>query len=581
MPETGGACVSCLKRTRHQDWQWLPTAGESLSFQGLLVSDSTPASQHPSSRTAFLCVLAAGLVLRLFYFVGVSGRDDVDYYNYVLQVLDGTFSTSIVADGSFPFRFRIGLIYPTAAMFRVFGISEYTAAVLPLLSSLGLIWLCWAGGRRISESTGLLAALLMATFPLSIRLSTSLMPGSFAAFFSGLSIIWWLNTEDTERAQRAGSRGINIRYFCAGVCLGLGYFYRIEVGLFILFFIGFAAANRRAWRGCVLALTGAAAVVVVENLVYWGLHGELLYRLKAVSGGFAGLDKQLSEYVAEKKSVFVYAKAIFLKPTDLGLHWAAILPAAIWCVFSRRTNRLPILLWFWPVALYLFYGSWSLSSYVPTTKNPRYLINVSVPGIILLASLIDQLRQSGRVKKTLGNLSLAGIVVGSLLLANLVFAYMRENSSGSRIAAHYIRQQELEQGTSAAATGPVWTGHHSALALRCFLPHRDIRPVYKHDISFGLSRVDVQPEDIRTGIVVADGFVIKKYVRHTGMKPPAYLMNPPSDWKTIYQAPHPTDGFAFDVVRLISRAAGGRLSGPEQSLEATPVIIYEPQTSGN
>lgn len=549
------------------------------------LSELQPESARHSSRRVFFCILVLGLALRLFYFVGVSGRDDVDYFNYTLQVLDGTFSTAIVTDGSFPFRFRIGLIYPTAVMFSAFGISEHVAAVLPLLSSLGLIWLSWWGGRRLSESTGLLAAALMATFPLSIRLSTSLMPGSFAAFFSGASVVWWLYTEDAEQSGALTKASLNLRYFAAGVCLGLGYFYRIEVGLFILFFMGFSILHGRAYMGCILALAGAATVVVIENIVYLQLHGEFLYRLRAVSGGFAGLDQQLSEYVAEKKSVLVYLKAIFLKPTDLGVHWAALLPAAIWCFCSRRKERLAILLWFWPVTLYLFYGSWSLSSYVPTTKDPRYLINVSVPGIILLASLIEQLRHSGRWRKRFANLSLVGVIAGSLILTNLVYAYMRENSSGSRIAAQYIRNVASiaanQNGSETKwQTQPIWSGHHASLALRCFLPHHDIRPVYKHDISFGLNRVDVEPEEIQSGIVVIDRFVIEKYAKHTGMKPPDFLLDPPQNWQLIFDTPHPTSGFAYEVVRAICWVTGDRLSGLRESLDSAPATIYVPSRLG-
>lgn len=543
------------------------------------LSELNPSSRLFKSRQLFSGILAFGLALRLFYFVGVSGYDDVDYFKYVLQVLDGTFSTAAVSDGSFPFRFRIGVIFPTALMFRVFGTSEYVAAVLPLLSSMGLIWLSWWGGRRISEATGLTAAFLMATFPLAIGQSTTLMPGPFAAFFSALAVLFWLYTEDAEQRGETGTAIINGRYLLSGIFLGLGYFYRIEVGLFVLFFVGFTLVHRRAWRGCFLALSGAAAVVVLENVVYWSLHGELLYRLKVVSGGFAGLDEELSDFVAAKKSVFVYLKAMFLKPTELGLHWAALLPASVCCLFLRREHRIPILLWFWPVTLYLFFGSWSLSSYVPTTKNPRYLISVSVPGIILAASLIDQFRASGKVKRLTANFCFIGVTAGSLILMNLVYVYLRENASGSRVAAQYILQQEAvstDNGVIHQEAGPIWCGHHGALALRCFLPDHDIRPVFKHDISFGLSRVDVQPDELTSGIVVVDRFLIDKYARDTGMEPPQYLLDPPEHWAVMFEAPHPTGGFAYSVVRQISRLTAGRLSGPQNSLQTSPVTIYAP-----
>ena len=225
---------------------------------------------HSRDLGQLLCILAGALLLRLIYFTGIGGYDDIDYFRYALDVLNGTFSTDVVQDGSFPFRFRLGLIFPTAAMFRMFGVSEYSAAVLPLLNSLGLVVLCWWGGRRISRHTGALAAALMATFPMAICQATTLMPDSFAAFFSGLSVLLWLKTEDGEQSGRLIGRAADLQYFVAGLVLGLGYFFRIEVGLFVMFFVGFALMHRRAYKGCVLALAGAATPVALENFVYLG-----------------------------------------------------------------------------------------------------------------------------------------------------------------------------------------------------------------------------------------------------------------------------------------------------------------------
>lgn len=534
----------------------------------------SPESDKRANWGPLVLSLGVGLAIRLIYFIGVSGHDDVDYFNYALDVLEGTFSTEPASDGSFPFRFRIGMIFPTALMFRIFGPSEYAAAILPLLNSLGLIWLSWWGGSRISRGASLIAPLLMATFPLAIGVSTSLLPGPFAAFLSGLSVLFWLSTEDKHRHQQLTDLGANVRFYLAGVCLGLGYFYRIEVGLFVSFFVGFSVLHGRAWQGCLLAMAGAACVVILENLVYLGLHGEILYRLKVVSGGFAGLSHELSETVLAKKSPMVYLKLIFLKPTDLGLHWAALFMASIACLFYRAKERTPFLLWFWPVALYLFFGSWSVTSYVPTSKDPRYLISVTAPGLVLLAALADKLRHQSPFWRNATHAGLAGTMLGSMLLMNLVFAYRSENASSSRLASGFVMQHEAANPES--ANEPIWCEHHAALALRCLLPHREIRAVTSHNLSISQTTIEIQPEEIDTGLVVVDHFVIDKYVTYSDMIAPDFLLNPPESWTPIFEAPHPIDGIQYSVVRLLNHLLGGRLAGPGRSLKTDPVIVYEP-----
>ncbi|MCA9051411.1 MAG: glycosyltransferase family 39 protein, partial [Planctomycetaceae bacterium] len=284
-------------------------------------------SPGSSDRGVLAAILLLGLGLRLFYFVGISGHDDISYFNHALEVLNGTFSTELVPDGSFPFRFRVGLIFSTALMFRLFGVSEYTAAILPVLNSLGLVVLAWWGGRRITRTTGTLAAFLAATFPLDVVQATSLWPTPFAAFFTGLSVLLWLSAEDRCFPGTGIRNGLHWMHFASGLSLGTAYLFRIEAGLFVLFFVSWFLLYRRSLTGVLAVLTTSAFVVGLENIVYWRLHGEWFYHLKAISGSFAEINDQLAATVTAKKSPWLYLSSIFLKPAELGLHWAVILPA--------------------------------------------------------------------------------------------------------------------------------------------------------------------------------------------------------------------------------------------------------------
>lgn len=537
------------------------------SARGSQATDNETTKVRTRDLGQLLSILAGALLLRLMYFTGIGGYDDIDYFRYALDVLNGNFSTHVVGDGSFPFRFRVGLIYPTAAMFRIFGVSEYSAAVLPLLNSLGLVALSWWGGRRISRHTGALAAALMATFPMAICQATTLMPDSFAAFFSGLSVLTWLTTEDHEQGGALTDRAAGIRYFVAGLFLGLGYFFRIEVGLFVMFFVGFAVLHRRAFKGCVLALIGAATPVALENFVYLGLHGEFLYRLKAVSGGFDFISGSLHDFVATQKSPLHYLKVIFLKPTELGLHWAAILPVALLCLGIRRPERRAYLIWFWPVMLYLLFGSWSLSSYVPTTKEPRYLFGISIPGIILVAALAEQIIARLPRWKIAVNFGLISLLLGSLTLLNVGHIYSTENAAAARIAANYLRQ-------NVDADDPIWCEHYSLSMLQSFCPGCDYRLLHRHDISFNANETLIDTDEMKSGYMVVDEFVINKYRRDAGLQPPDYLLNPPSDWQLVFEAPHPTTGFRYTVLRAIASLIGRNDSGPALSLRTDPIRIY-------
>ena len=228
------------------------------------------------------------------------------------------------------------------------------------------------------------------------------------------------------------------------------------------------------------------------------------------------------------------------------------------------------------MTLYLFFGSWSISSYVPTSKDPRYLITVTAPGIILLSALIDQIRGWGKRYRQLTTVGLVATIAGSLLLLNLVYAYRCENASGSRAAARFVMQQEADPATAQNVNGPVWCEHHAALSLRCLLPHKEIRAVTTHNLSISKTTIDVEADAITVGIVIVDHFVIEKYVTYSDMEPVDYMMDPPKSWTQLFKTDHPTSGLPYAFVRLLDKLLAGRIEGPGQSLQTDPVIIFKP-----
>ena len=498
----------------------------------------------------------------------MSGRDDTSYFALAVDVIDGTFTTEFEVDGSFPFRFRSGLIFPTALMFALFGVSEASAAILPLLASLATIWLCWLLGRRLSVTTGLIAAGLMATFPLAITLGTSLAPSPFAGFLTGLSVLLWLRADQDEHRNTTNSV---LLFAGSGLALGSAYLFRIETGLVALFFGAYLLWQRRVEAGWLVAGTAALFVVLAENFAYFLTNGIWLYRLKVLSGSFASMESQITVTLDSQRALSEYFEMMFLRPNDLGLHWVLILPGALLCVFLRSRARTPFLLWFWPVMLYLMFGSWSLTEYVPSIKNSRYLMMTTVPGVVLVSSLLaDFIDGKGRLR-WLAALVLTGAIAGSLLLLNVSYVYRAENAVGSKWAAAAI--QDLAKKDPLTATLPIYCEHHTALLLESLLPKRDIRAVSYHDLSLGRNDVLYNIDQIQ-GLVIVDHFIINKYVRFSGMKPPDYILDPPSTWLELEGSPHPRDGLPFAVLRMIDRVLGSRLSGPAESLRPDPVFLY-------
>lgn len=524
-------------------------------------------------------ILLIGLVLRCTYFVGIGGFDDISYLKHVAEILNGTFSTSFVFSGEFPFRYRAGILFPTAAMFSVFGTSEYTAAVFPLLVSMATIWLAWRAGNLFSPLVAFLGALLIATLPIAVISATSLLPTLFSSFFCGLSIVWWIELEQLHLSRSARVKPSfcsrrAAKYFFVGVSLGCAYLFRIEASITGVVFIAFALFWCRPNRGWFVAAFGIVLVIGAENVIYYILHEEWFYRVQMISHGFAEVAAIGGRSPIEnEKSLMVYVNALFVKPTDMGLHGAGFMVAAFSSLFLyKQSATRPILIWFWVWLLYLTFGTWSFDTYVPTTKNPRYLQNVCVPGAVLLAYVLAALIERRGQLKVAAIVGLGLILVVSALLVNPAWVYRYENAAGARVAAQMVHE-ELNNRHQQVTDELIQAEHYTAINLTQFLPEITISRLSFADI--GVADNLSSERSAVAGYVVYDEFVANKYVDVVGYQIPAEMLEVPDYWTVVARRPRPNQRFQYSVVRWLSRLTGGRIQGLENSLKDGEILLYE------
>lgn len=129
-----------------------------------------------STNLYIFIILLFALALRLIYFFGILEGDDVEYVDRAYYISQNGLAGLKELD-ELPGSNRPGQYLPTALIFRLFGVSELSTALFPLLASLITCYLIYRIGRLlISEEAGLLSALLWAIFPLNIFLATQLDP---------------------------------------------------------------------------------------------------------------------------------------------------------------------------------------------------------------------------------------------------------------------------------------------------------------------------------------------------------------------------------------------------------------------
>lgn len=534
----------------------------------------------------FFAIMALGFILRVVYFVGISGFDDVVYLVHVAEILDGSFSTEFVFNGNFPFRYRSGILFPTAVMYWLFGTSEYSAAIIPFVISMATIWLAWRAGQLFSPLVAAFSALLMATLPIAIVSASSLLPTLFSAFFCGLAIVLWIEIEGLHRPDSTYS-GVaspllslhSAKYFFVGMSLGIAYLYRLESGVTGFVFIVFGLLWFKPNRGWLIAALGLALIIGAENTIYYSLHGEWFYRLKMISRGFAEVASLggSGSPVPNAKSPMAYVNALFFKPTDMGLHGAAMVLAAVVSLFAIKKYKpiRPVLIWFWLWLLYLLFGTWSLESYVPTTKNPRYLQNICLPGVVLLASVVVYLIEQRGIARFVAWFGFIGVVCGSFVLLNPAWVYRYENASGGRVAAELIREQLVDRDEISNVL--IQADYYTALNLTPFLFDATVTPISHADIAVADTGSLEIP--VTGGFVIHDEFITNKYRDVVGYNVRSDVRNPPSNWKLIASRPRQNHQFQYTILSWLARLARGKIQGFDKSLKPGDLLLYEVEKS--
>lgn len=371
------------------------------------------------SSYATVAILILALFLRLFYFFGVMRGDDLAYSYYAYYTSQG--AGEIIA--LLPGADRIGLYFPVALLYRVFGYSEFVSVTFPLLSSIATVFFVYKITQIIANKrAGLLAALLWSVFPLDVFLSTQLLPDGPSAMATSGTILFFLF------AMR--EKGVTRRLACIAVSAVFGgWAYLIKtstlpvvfvvLGILLLELIwpylpSIRETLRKKWLLICVAimLVGGIALVSwfefvsiqsiasfenkveltstdVSSALVLGRANPVLYA--DLGAGFWDIEHQpyhpepllnaLTEpYLGERIRVFdPYLIGFFI--------------ALAYLVFSRNKSSYVPALWFSILFFFLEWGSYSFSlrAYLPVIYwvDARNFLFVAIPMIIVIALFLS------------------------------------------------------------------------------------------------------------------------------------------------------------------------------------------------
>jgi len=318
-----------------------------------------------------LCmILLLALGVRALFYTGPIGSDDHDYYLAAYEIYEGTYHPS---DNYW--KTRYGMLLPIAASFRLFGANEYAAALWPMLCSLGAVMLCYLLGRDVldSRSTGLLAALLLALYPLDIHYSGLILPDIPLSFLMAASVYAFL------RACRSEKYAAWL-FFLSGILLAIAYSCRSMAIILLPFFLVYVLLFERKPRPSQLLFIAGMLVVISSESLYYSLEGLSPlhnFRLNAK----AAIEVNASGECSTSQTY--YPIVVFRDTVVFGPYFFLFVPALIVSLVKRERGALIFLAWAATILLVLQFGFVSLFPPVPIVKVRKFLNFASVPLILL------------------------------------------------------------------------------------------------------------------------------------------------------------------------------------------------------
>ncbi len=209
----------------------------------------------------------------------LAGYDDAVYAHIAKAIVRSGDWVNIQSNGFPALEHPPGFVWMQAALFSVFGFSDFFAKLPSALSSVGTVLLVfWLARRLLDERAAVIAMLVMLATPYFIKYTSHGMTDVPFTFLFTAAVCAWVKAEDDGRWYAAASAVTAYALLTRGV---VGFAVPLTLVLY----------RPRAWRP-----VAAAVVPVLAWYGYlWNLYGNFFWEVQAnflsdkISGGVTGV----------------------------------------------------------------------------------------------------------------------------------------------------------------------------------------------------------------------------------------------------------------------------------------------------
>jgi hypothetical protein len=337
--------------------------------------------------------------------------DDIAYSFLAYQAVHGTFSQTL----SFILSIRILQIYPIAFFYALFGGSALSSAAWDITCfSLSVLFAFLIGKELYDEYTGIIAAFLLAVFPLVAVYSVTMSDNIPMMFFVSLSAYSLLRAIKTSSRKWWLAAGATLVF--PALVIPEGFIFWIIVALFLI--LELIRKKISINRITLHYIYGFIIILVALFLFNYINSGNPFITFTANMQYYGQTNRPDLTPLPINKALSFYPKIMFpygAINTTPGLYFYVFIPAAIYLIFKKNRASYFLFFWFFAGLLYLEFGPQHMGInpfvYVLTHRLDRYLTLIATPSVILIAAAIVMSIRTSRIQAKYIAISISSITI--------------------------------------------------------------------------------------------------------------------------------------------------------------------------
>lgn len=395
------------------------------------------------TRILLIIILLIAIFIRLIFFIGLNWSDDVHYVHLASEILKGNYRPSHVAS------LRLMMIFPLALFFKIFGISEFSAVLYPLLVSIfNIIIIFYISKLLFNDKIAIISALILAFFPLDVNYATWIMPDLPIAFFTSLSAYFFIRSEYKEKKLNRK----RLFLLLSGVFGGFAYLVKLSGLLIFVFFTSYylikSLYKKRIDYNLFFIFFGYLIIFLIEGTYYYISTGDFLLQIHSGFSYFAQKERLKYEFVTDFD---FYPKIMFNldhnymyswnnRYTYFGFFYYLVIISIIFIVMKKIKNAYVIILWLLSVFLYMQFGTMSISEYIPMHRLDRHLTVIEVPSIILFSVFIYNFSKN-KIRKAISIFIIIILILSFIGYIKNIYYFQKGAVEDTKRIFEFIRER--------------------------------------------------------------------------------------------------------------------------------------------